>query len=202
MSEVLTIQVSQEDADAVARLFDSLKDDFGKSAQQAIVTTGYYVARAFSAKTRQSPKRRRLHKTTVGTPGLSELATRAGISPKQAVGWFGRYVERYSRGELVNRFIARDEDPEKSIVIKRSGLAKKSWLWMLPGIRSGSVEGQQVSVRRVGDAYNPGIVLHDKLPYATQALRSSVGEILSSGERKFVGDMKRMAERLAAKANA
>ena len=152
--------------DAIARSVGEL----GKPVEDAIRQAAYYLARSARKRTAVSPKKRRAYTNKDNTgrwnknryPYYREVWKKEGNKkgPETAMKWY-----------------LSDKTDSTHEVIKRSGLAKKSWGWMLPMIRyGGSNFASEVNKSKSG--LSATIEMANKLPYIKSALKESEGAIL------------------------
>lgn len=159
----------------LAKLIERIQSDLRLALPDAVRMAAYYLARSLSASTKASPKKRRLKKRKTG--GIAQF-------PRKQ---YPHYVDVYDvQGNLRQYYIlAGEEKTSKALIIKRSGLAKASWKWMLAALgRAEKAEHAPIkgatSVTKIPDLVNPGWILTNKLGYIESAMKNSGPQAIST----------------------
>lgn len=152
---------------SLSALIDRLQTDMRKSLPDAVRLAAWYLAKSLSASTKASPKKRKLQKNQ-------------GRDRKHSPEYFPNYVTVYRQnGRQYRHFILAGEEETAPIRdIKRSGLAKDSWRWMIgklgkPARSKNAPIAGAFAVTKIGDESNPAWVLENKLRYIESAVRTS-----------------------------
>lgn len=181
-----------------------LKEDIRESVLWAI----WFIARSAAASTVQSPSRRKVVpnplRGAVSATGKKIWSAFAAIRTHAAAKPGGKFVTDRSG----TTYIPIDADSigearkSKAAKIKRKGLAKMAWGWMVANARRSGMSAlglskwtRVVEVEHGNDDSNPSVTMHNRLTYASLALKGDkVDSILSRGINSFRKDLNRRAK--------
>lgn len=151
----------------LAQLIERIQRDLGKSVEDAVRLAAYYLAQSLGASTKSAPKMRKLRKNH---------GSRKGFDAET----YPTYIRIYQKdGKIFPYYLkAGTEETDRRRPIRRAGLAKSSWKWMLGKLgrpeRAPQAEvAGAVSVTKIGNTFNPGWMLENKLSYIQSAIRHS-----------------------------
>jgi len=173
----------------------------GKDGRKAVEQAMVYMARSAKAATKQAKKNRKVLK---GDRGV-------------------KYVEKiYKDGKIKRLYEAGFPDSRgrtwaTAKEITSRGLAKRSWMWGVAGLRGGKVKGHAIAgVNTMAEFLSPtkvGLIMTNKLNYILKAAPAGVAEIAAQKasnqimaqaakkmERKFSVEIPRLAASRAKKA--
>jgi hypothetical protein len=90
------------------------------------------------------------------------------------------YYREVWRGgpDKVRKYYLESRDSDSFKTIKNSGLAKKSWIWMMPGVRGSGMSNFAAEVSKRRTPVSLEIEMANKLSYIHRALSDSEGRIL------------------------
>ena len=158
----LQVDWPKEDLQALSKQIHRAQDLLGKDIEKSVTWAAYYVARSASTRTDKSAKTRALLPNPGGQKGF----------PRRRFPYY-REVWRGRKGPSDPlRWFLESADDTRYEKIVRSGLAKKSWLWMLPAIRrNASFSNSAIETHKRGSAFGIEIEISNKLHYIRQALK-------------------------------
>jgi hypothetical protein len=165
----LDIKFPERDLAAMSAQILRAQKELGKPVEDAVRMAAYYLAKSAGTRTKAAPKTRR---------ALVNRKKR-GRFKAERYPYYRKVWKKGRDGGPKNtfKFYLKDRSDSQYEKIARSGLAKKSWMWMLPMIRGGGSNfAAQVERRRSG--LNIEIEMSNKLPYIEHALRRKDGDIL------------------------
>lgn len=175
-----SLEAQQADIARLAALGERYQRMTGKTAFEALKWMGWRLAGALAASTPKAPKKRKLERNP-------------GDDPEFPVGGFPNYVEYFAGGKPKRHFVkAGDKTSDPWLTIKRAGLAKRSWRWMVGklGRGGGDVVGVSSAIATVTEFkefFNPGVVLENKLRYMDTILRRSGKQSVDTAFQRAVG---------------
>ena len=161
-----------------------------RDIKSALIQAGVYLARSASAATNKEPKKRRAYVNKNDDKRF----------PRRVFPFF-RNVWRKGPDDTFRWYVKTKSDPEY-LSVKRAGLAKKSWYWMIPSIRrrGGGNWAQEVNHRERGIDYE--IEMSNKLSYIRKALKTGddgnllLMQALGKATRQLDKDTDRRLKRL------
>jgi len=168
MADELTFKLEpppKEYEDLIARLQKQLKIGVGEAVRWA----AWYLSKSLSSSTKTAPKKRRLLKT-------KKADIKAGFDASKTP----YYVKVYAGdGVAYKHYLkagAEEFDPDR--FISRHGLAGSSWGWMVSDLGRSVPTTQPkmkgaTKVTRMGDVWNPGWKLENKIGYIETIMRTS-----------------------------
>ncbi len=163
--EGFDVKWPEADLKALAKQIERAQLGLGKTLEESLIWAGVLLAKGAGARTSVAPKKRK----TLANPGTKEF-------PKK---FFPFYREIWLNGpqETFKWYLKERSDTTKE-KIARSGLAKKSWLWMIPGIKGSGMSNFASSVEKKVGTFNLEIEMANMLAYITKALKESDGQVL------------------------
>jgi hypothetical protein len=222
----INIDIPASDLAAMRDAFARYVTWFRKGPQEAVKKTCVYVVRSLRADTKQSAKHRRVvrnpnyvnvNSRRAQNKRLRQLAhirawyeSRGQAAPKDTAEYFNRYaIERLTQRKGTRYtpvFMAMSITEAKRIaqssmmdqyMIKRRGLAKSSWGWMLGKLGKQTATDQQqisgtteVTSGTTGGAFETYYVdLINKLAYIRKATKASVGSVIGRAQRAMKDEM-------------
>ena len=162
-----------------------------RDLKSALVQAGVFLARSASAATKSAPRKRRAY----ANKGEDSRFPRSRFP-------YYREVWRSGPEDTFNWYLKTKTEPEFETV-KRAGLAKKSWYWMIPGIRGRGGGNFAQDVEHRESALDYEIEMSNKLPYIRHALKTNddgsllLLQALGKAARQMERDTDRRMERLA-----
>lgn len=167
----------KEQLEGIQKQIKRAQGPLRKSKVDALTMAGYYLARSAAARTKIAPKKRKDEKNT-----SKEGRWNSDRYPY--------YREIWVKGPSdVTKWYVFDKAATEFKEIKNSGLAKKSWRWMLAWMRKGGSNFSSSVERRIS-AFQAEIELSNKLPYIMHALKSTdQRQILSEAVNKATNAM-------------
>jgi hypothetical protein len=169
------IQWPAEDLKRIGDAISRAQIGLGKTLAQALEWAGVYLAQSAGKATNVAPKTRK----AIANPGERVVIYRNGVrretdyASKNYPYYREVWGKNYGGPDSAYRWYLRDRgDPAKQRIV-RSGLARKSWLWMLPGIRGAGGANFAYEVNKRGSGGEIEIEMANKLPYITKALKLS-----------------------------
>jgi hypothetical protein len=171
------------------------------NSKQGVLMMAREVATAAATATRVAPKTRRI------------VQKKPGEKRPRSDAFYAQKPNKSGSGITYIAIRAKDKASaraSKKAQIKRRGLAKTSWYWIAGGLGKRSAQASKYGLKRspkyyrVIDRHNdqdPGIELHDKLKYATDAFktkgRATVNNIGQRAANKFIKKFERRIDRIA-----
>ena len=176
----------------LTRLLERLQSELGHGAEETVRWAAYYVAKSMGASMRVAPKQRRIFKND-------------GTDPRHPKGAFVGYVWKWDRaGNRRRVWILAGEDQERVRTIRRRGLARASWLWMVPDLAIGMREPagmprmRDVSTATIQGGKDPAVILSDRLRYVISAAKTSGKQAISTAfSRGATAGLRYLDRRLA-----
>ena len=163
--EGFDVKWPEADLRALAKQIERAQLGLGKTLEESLVWAGVLLAKGAAARTATAPKKRK----TIANLGTKEF-------PKKFFPFY-REVWLKGPGETFKWYLKERSDTTKE-KIARSGLAKKSWLWMIPGIKGSGTNNFASSVEKKIGAFDLEIEMANMLAYITKALKESDGQVL------------------------
>jgi len=152
----------KEDLEAIAKQIERAQLQMGKTLEGGVIWAANLVARSAAARTKASSKKRK-----------------ALVNSEEKFKKYPYYREVWSRAlNKIKKWYLKDRSDTTYEVIKNSGLAKKSWLWMIPGIKGSGMSNFASEVTKRGTAFTFEIEMANRLSYITKALKESDGQYL------------------------
>jgi len=159
------IKWPEADLKRIAKQINRAQIKMGKTLEQAVIWAGCFLAKSASARTKSAPKKRRAY----ANKGDDKFSKKA----------FPYYREIWKKGpENTFKFYLKEKSDNKYEKIKNSGLAKKSFLWMISGIKGSGNSNFASEVNKKNSAFEIKIEMSNKLPYILNALKESEGQHL------------------------
>jgi hypothetical protein len=223
----INIDVPESDLAAMRETFRRYVQWFRKGPSEAIKKTCVYVVRSLRADTKRSPERRKVVRNPDYTKPTSRRARQlqhirayyAGkgqAAPADTAQYFNRYaIERKTQrkgtrytpiptiGDIAEARRYAQSSMLDQLTIKRRGLAKSSWGWMLGklGKRDG-VEQQAIGgTTEVTSGVTEGAVeihftdLINRLSYIRKATKVNVSSVIGRAQRAMRDEMEGHAKR-------
>jgi hypothetical protein len=223
----INIDVPAEDIAAMRETFARYVSWFRKGPQEAVKKTCVYVVRSLRASTKQSTRHRRVVRnpnfqkpTSKRARQLAHIrawyAARGKAAPRDTAEYFNRYaIERLTQrkgARYTPVFGAVSITEAKRIaqasmmdqyIIKRRGLAKSSWGWMLGKLGKQTTAEQpqingttEVTSGTSGGAFETYFVdLINRLSYIRKASKESISGVLGRAQRAMKDEMEGHAKR-------
>jgi hypothetical protein len=218
----VNVEFPADDIAAMRDTFARYVAWFRKGPQEAVKKTCVYVVRSFRASTRLSAKQRKVVRNPNYRKPTSKRArqlqhirawylARGRAAPKDTAEYFDRFaIERLTQRKGTRytpiRGLAASVGEAKRIAqatmfdqlqIKRRGLAKSSWGWMLgklgksesvdQGPISGTVAVEQGTTGGAFEAYFVDLI--NRLSYIRRATKASVSGVLGRAQRAMKDEM-------------
>lgn len=202
----LTIQPAPGEIDRVSETIQKWAGKMRVDMQEATLQAASFIAYSAGGATVKSKKWRKVIKNPL-----------RGQVTNKGKRWWSKFVaiREYAGGVTASgvtaqsiAYIPIDQESKRiankstAAFIRRSGLAKSSWMWMVGAMRRNASSdlglrqkaGTLVSVRQGNDPQNPTVTMNNKLKYVAFALKSdSIDGIMSKGMR----NMERLLEKRA-----
>jgi hypothetical protein len=222
----LNIDVPQADMETMRQTFARYVAWFRKGPEEAVKKTCVYVVRSLRADTNLSAKHRRVVRNPnyinvksrrAQNKRLRQLAhikawyeSRGQSAPTDTAEYFNRYaIERltqrqgarytpvFGAGSIAEAKRIAQASMSHQYMIKRRGLAKASWGWMLGklGKQTSTEQAQisgatEVSSGTTGGAFETYFVdLVNKLAYIRKASKASISSVIGRAQRAMVDEM-------------
>ena len=181
----------EEDIKAIDKAIQRSVLQGKRDTQGALIQAGVYLARSASGATNSAPKKRRVY-----------------TNREQSGQWNKRRMPYYRevwKGGPDNtiKWYLKTKGQTDFETIKRAGLAKNSWRWMIPGIRRRGGGNFAQEVMHFGRGLDYEIHMHNKLSYIRKALKrqddgqSLLMMTLGKAARQLEKDTDRRFERIA-----
>lgn len=166
----INIKFPEKDLLAMQRAIEKSASKLNKPIDDAISQAAYYLARSARSRTKTAPKKRRAY-----------------VNKEKRGRWnknrFPFYREVWRKDgskkgpETAQKWYLKSKTDMAYEAIKRAGLAKKSWGWMMPMVKYGGSNFAS-EVNRSKSGLNLSVELANKLPYIKSALKEREGQIL------------------------
>jgi len=170
----LNIKWPEKDLKAIADQIERAQLNLGKTLEGAVIWAGILVAKSAAAKTKKAPRQRKVFKNAGDKRALLGGKMRI-VSPKL----FPYYREVWEDGpNKIKYWFMKDRSDPKFKFISRAGLAKKSWLWMITGIKGNGMSNFASEVEKHGTAFTFELVLSNMLKYINDAIEENDGAAL------------------------
>ena len=162
----LKVEWPEADLKRMAAQIERAQLKLGKSLEQSLVWAGLLLARGAAARTATAPKKRKTERNTNDDKKFPAkvfpfFRTVWKDGPENAIKW-------YMKSRSDNRFLD----------IKRAGVAKKSWIWMIPWIKGQGGRTKASEVNKKISAFDVEIEMANMLKYIQHALKVSDGNLL------------------------
>lgn len=227
----VNIDIPASDIAAMRNTFARYVQWFRKGPQEAVKKTCVYIVKSLRADTKIGAKARRvvpnpnyvnINKRGGANKRLRQLAhikawyeTRGKASPKDTAEYFMRFaIERYTQrngkrhtpiptfGKITEAKLYAQRSMQEQYLIKRRGLAKSSWGWMLGKFGKADSVGHpqiagttEVTSGNIGGAFESYFVdLVNRLSYIRRATGANVNSVLGRASRNMQGEMERHAK--------
>lgn len=164
----LKIEWPEADLKRMAAQIERAQIQLGKTLEESLVWAGLLLARGAGARTLKAPKKRK----TERNDGSDEKFKKK-VFPYFRTVWKKGPEETY-------KFYLKDRSDSRHLEIKKSGLARQSWLWMVPWIKGAGGKGFASEVTKKKAAFDIEIEMANLLGYITKALKISDGQVLLS----------------------
>lgn len=191
----IEVKWPEKDLAAIAKQIHRAQDDLGKDIESAVIWAAYYLARSAGAATAKSATTRKTLPAPGGNPDF----------PKRIFPYYREIWKQPGGPTDTYRWYLREKQSDAKKRIKRSGLAKRSWRWMLPAIKYAGFDNFAVEVNKTGRAFSIEIEMANKLSYIRHALKSgqdgepllreALGKAASQMEKAIERRQKAMARR-------
>lgn len=228
----VNIDIPASDINAMRNTFARYVQWFRKGPQEAVKKTCVYIVKSLRADTKIGAKARRvvpnpnyinINRRGGANKRLRQLGhikawyeTRGKAPPKDTAEYFMRFaIERYTQrkgtryipipafGKITEAKQYAKLSMQDQYLIKRRGLAKSSWGWMLgklgkaDGVDQPQISGAtEVTSGTTGGAFDSYFVdLINRLSYIRRATRVNVNSVLGRASRNMQGEMERHAKR-------
>lgn len=162
----LKIEWPEADLKRMATQIERAQIQLGKTLEESLVWAGLLLARGAAARTTASPKKRKTERNDG-----SDKKFNPKIFPYFRTVWKNGPEDTY-------KWHMKDRSDSRFQEIKKSGLAKKSWIWMIPWIKGAGGKGFASEVNKKKAMFDVEIEMANMLGYISKALKVSDGQVL------------------------
>jgi len=170
----LKVEWPTADLKRMAAQIERAQLKLGKSLEQSVVWAGLLLARSAAVRTSTAPKNRK----NIKNDGTKEILIdgKMRIASRKA---FPYYREIWVDGpENIKYWFLKSRSDDKHKKIGRAGVAKKSWIWMLPWIKGKGGSRRACEVNKKVSLFETVIEMANMLKYIQHALKVSDGNLL------------------------